>query len=345
LQLLGNRLRVIGTIYVIVFVAVVLAMYFTEHGKPDSKFGSIADSIWYCVVTLSTVGYGDVYPVTTAGRMVAGGFILFTLTTIGFLLTAFNEAVLEVKRMEEHGLIPTAMKNHVIVCGFSPLVRVALAELVAADRDVAVIVERAEDIEAARQWAHGDAFITSGEATTEVLRERLNALAADTAVVASTDDTHNMITALNLRALNPKMRIVVALQREELRQTLRASGVTYVASPNELSGRLVASAAFEPEVAHFVEDVTSGADEEGHDLQQFPAAPLAGRTIADIQKELEALDGPLLVAVAQKSANEYKVLAHPSRTLQVAADDYLIVLTNQAQADRFANKFNLKQGR
>jgi voltage-gated potassium channel len=345
LQLLGRRLRVIGSIYVVVFFVAALAMYLAEHGKPDSKFTSIGDSIWYCVVTLSTVGYGDVYPVTTAGRVVAGVFILFTLTTIGFLLTAFNEGVLEVKRMEEHGLIPTAMKNHVIVCGFGPLVRVALAELVAADREVAVIVERTEDIEVARQWAHGGAFITAGEATQEVLRERMNALAADTAVVASADDTLNMITALNLRALNPKMRIVVALQREELRQTLRASGVTYVASPNELSGRLVASAAFEPEVAHFVEDVTSGADEDGHDLQQFPATPLAGRTVAEIRSELEGLDGPLLVAVAQKDGNEYKVLAHPARTLKVAADDYLIVLTNEAQADRFSSKFQLKQGR
>src|SRR4051794_3600572 len=189
LSLLGQRLKLIGSIYVAVFLGVATAMYFAEHGVQDSKFTSIGDSLWYCVVTLSTVGYGDVYPVTSAGRMFAGAFILFTLTTIGFLLTAFNEAVLEVKRMEEHGLIPTAMKNHVIVCGFGPLVRVALAELVAADREVAVIVERVEDIETARQWAHGDAFITSGEPTQEVLRERLNALAAETAVVASSDDT------------------------------------------------------------------------------------------------------------------------------------------------------------
>jgi voltage-gated potassium channel len=345
LQLLGQRLKLIGSIYVVVFFSVAEGMYLVENAAKDTKFTSLGDSLWYCVVTLSTVGYGDVYPVTTAGRVLAGIFILFTLTTIGFLLTAFNESVLEVKRMEEHGLIPTAMKGHVIVCGFGPLVRTALAELVAADRQVAVIVDRPEDIELARQWTHDEAFVTSGDPTQEVLRERLNALAAETAVVASADDTLNMITALNLRHLNPALRIVVALQREELRQTMKASGVTYVASPNEMSGRLVASAAFEPEVAHFIEDVTSGADEEGHDLQQFRAAPLAGKTVDEIRKELESIDGPMLVAVAQKGTSEHKVLAHPPKTLKVAAEDYLIVLTNGVQADRFSSKYHIKQGR
>jgi voltage-gated potassium channel len=346
LHLLGQRLRRIGPLYGVLFFAVAAALYYLEHGVKDTHFNSFTDAIWFCVVTLSTVGYGDVFPVTGLGRVVTGGFILFTLTTIGFLLTAFNEAVLEVKRMEESGLIPTRMKGHVIVCGFGPLVRAALAELIAAERQVALIVERAEDIPVARQWTGQSetTFITFGEATPAVLRERLNAMDAETAVIASSDDTFNMITALNLRQLNDKLRIVVALQREELRSTLINTGVTYVTSPNELCGRLVASAAFEPEVAQFVEDVTSGAS-AGHDLQQFRATAFAGRTVGDIRRELEELDGPLLLAVAQRDKNEYKVLAHPGRALQVSADDFLIVLTNDEQADRLAGRYQLRQGR
>jgi voltage-gated potassium channel len=344
-SLLGQRLRRIGTIYVTVFFGVASLLYLLERHAPDTKFTHIADAIWFSLVTLSTVGYGDVYPVTGVGRFVTGAFILFTLTTIGFLLTAFNEAVLEVKRMEDAGLIPTRMKGHVLICGFGPIVRAALHELVAAERQIALICERPEEIPVARQWVgDGDVFITSGEPTREVLRDRLNALEAETAVIASHDDTLNLITALNLKPLNPKLRIVVALQREELRATLMASGVTYVASPNELSGRLVASAAFEPEVAHFVEDVTSGAN-AGHDLQQFRAGQLGGKTVAEIRRELEAIDGPLLIAVAQPNGDEYKVLSHPASSLKVDVTDYLIVLTNDEQAERVTNKYQVRQGR
>ena len=51
---------------------------------------------------------------------------------------------------------------------------------------------------------------------------------------------------INVRSVNVNCRVIVYIKREELRQTLHASGVTYVASPFELSGRLIASAAFEP---------------------------------------------------------------------------------------------------
>jgi voltage-gated potassium channel len=312
---------------------------------PDSKYTKLSDAIWFSVVTMSTVGYGDVYPVTTLGRVVAGGFILFTLTTSGILLAAFNESVLEVNRMEEAGLIGTRMKGHVLVCGFSPIVRVALTELIAAERQVALLCEKPDDVAVARQFCvHGDVFITSGEPTDEVLKERLNATAATTAVIASDDDTLNLITALHLRQLNPAMRIVVALQREELRATMMASGVTYVASPNELSGRLVASAAFEPDVANFIEDVTSGAGGT-HDLQQFSAAGMAGLTVAEARQKLEEIDGPLLVAVAQRQNGDYQVVSHPRRDLKLGAEDHLIVLTDDDQAARVAQKFHVKQGR
>jgi voltage-gated potassium channel len=345
LSLLGQRLRRIGPLYVGVFFGVASALYYLERGMPDSKYTRFSDAIWFSVVTMSTVGYGDVYPVTGYGRFVAGAFILFTLTTIGFLLTAFNEAIVEVNRMEEAGMIGTRMKNHVLVCGYSPIVRVALTELIAADRQIALLCEKPEDIPIARQYCvHGDVFITSGDPTDEVLKERLNAHEAETAVIGSSDDTLNLVTALHLRQLNPKMRIVCALQREELRSTMMASGVTYVMSPNELSGRLVASAAFEPEVAHFVEEVTSGANGT-HDLQQFSAAPLNGMTVADVRKHLDEIDGPLLVAVAQRHNGEFRLLAHPPRDVKLTSDDHIIVVTDDEQAARLQAKHQVKQGR
>jgi len=95
----------------------------------------------------------------------------------------------------------------------------------------------------------------------------------------------------------------------------------------------------------FVEDVTSGADEDGYDLQQFRAAGLGGRTVSEIRQELDAIDGPLLVAVARKEAAEHKLLNNPPRTLKIEADDYLIVLSNQQQSERFSEKYQVKQGR
>jgi len=111
LRLLGRRLERIGIPFAVVFVAVALALYFLERDLPDTHFGRLSDAFWFCIVTMSTVGYGDVFPITGTGRIIAGGFILFTLGTVGLLITAISEAVSEVRRMEENGLISTRMKG------------------------------------------------------------------------------------------------------------------------------------------------------------------------------------------------------------------------------------------
>ncbi len=344
-HVLGQRLGKIGPIYLGVFLGMMTLLWALEHGLPETKFPHWADTIWFGVVTISTTGYGDLYPISWPGKIVTGTFILFTLTTVGFLLAAVNEAVLEVKRMEEAGLLGTKMKEHVVMFGFSPMVRVSLIELIAAGEKVALICDRPEDIPMARQLGPANLlFVTSGEATAEFLNERVNFGECQTAVVASMDDTLNLITALNMRQASQKPRVVVALSREELRQTLMASGVTYVASPNELSGRLVASAAFEPEVAKFVEDVTSAAD-DGFDLQQYRAQPLAGRSVGEVRGELEAIDGPLLVALGRKQGEQFEILSNPKRSEKILADDYLIVLTNDEQAKHLQEKYGLRQGR
>jgi voltage-gated potassium channel len=346
LRLLRRRLGKIGPAFLIVFAFTATALFLIERNEPGTRFDSIGDTIWFCVVTMSTVGYGDVYPITPAGRAITGGFILFTLTTLGLLVTAISEAVMEVKRMEEAGLIGTQMENHVVVCGFNSMARAALVELMAADRKVALLCESHDELGAARDYQRGDAelFITSGEPSQELFRDRLNAERAEAVIIAMHDDAKNLIATLNMKAVNPRARLVVALQREELRQTLMAGGVTYIASPNELSGRLVASAAFEPEVAQLLEDLMSGVI-GSYDMQQYQAGKLGGHTVQKVRSLLHEIDGPLLVAVAKKEASGYRIVPHPPPDLVVEAIDQIVVLADNPQAERLTAKYGVQQGR
>jgi voltage-gated potassium channel len=346
LELLGQRLLRVGVVYAAAFFGAAAAVFLIERGVQGTKFSTFGDAMWFSVVTMATVGYGDLYPVTAAGRIVTGVFILFTLTTIGFLLTAISEAVLEVKRMDEHGLIGTSMKGHIVVCGYGALARAALEDLLAAGRKVALLCETTEELALAKgHGSTGELYVTFGEASQEVLRDRLNAAEAEAFVIAFSDDVKTVIASLHARVVNPGARLVVALQREELRQTLIAGGVTYAASANELSGRLLASAAFEPEVAYLVEDITTGA-RGGYDLQQYEAGTaLGGKKVVEVREQLHAMDGPLMIALAVWNGSGYELRPHPAPDLTVSERDHILVIANKEQAERLVERYHVRQGR
>lgn len=344
--LLWRRLSRFAAIFSAGVLVEATVVWMVSRGEP--QLSNWFSALWLSIETLSTVGYGDVTPLNWQGRLVTAIFIVLTLLAVGFLLAALNESVLEVRRMEETGVLGTDMRDHVIVYGFSPVAQTAVQQLLGVDCPVALVCEHVDQIPEARQlFGAQGLFITSGELTRDMLEQRLNAGRAGTAVIAAEDDARNIIAALNVHSFEPALRIIAAVRSPGLRQTFITSGVTYVTSPYELGGRLVASAAFEPEVAKLVEDLSSStSSEDSYDLQQFSAAEFAGQSIADLKRQLEEIDGPLLLArCVHVGADDYKVMPHPAGSQVLGADDHIIVMCNEDQAERMTSRWHLKQGR
>ena len=343
----------------VIFVGLAFMEYVVEirHAEEVNGFG---DALWYTMVTITTVGYGDIYPETVGGRLVAVCMFMFSVALFSFLLTRIETIVSERGRLKALGMQGTKFTQHVVVCSWSRIALVAIKELLAAGRQVAVITETADSIPLIQQI--GDPrvlFVTVGDPSSEEALARVNISQANTVVAASDDDTLNLIVAIEAGRLQPNARIVVSTKRAELRNTLTASGVTYVASPFELSGRLVASAAFEPEVAKFIEDVTSGADDlsdsagaagdAGYDLQQFtlpPTCPLVNQNVAQVSATMRQIQGPLIVAVAKHTGDgEYQLFPHPDDHIVLYPHDSLIVLGNTEQNGRVSQMLGVVQGR
>jgi voltage-gated potassium channel len=237
------------------------------------------------------------------------------------------------------------LTGHVIVCGFNALARAALAELLAAGRPTALLCEGHDDFDLAHaSYGSSGVFIARGEPSQERFRDVLNAAAAEAVIVALSDDATNLIAALNVKVVNPRARLVVALHREELRQTLQAGRVTYIASPNELSGRMVASAAFEPEVALLLEDLMTGSTGEV-DMQQYPVSDrMVGQTVGSLRAELIDIDGPLVVAIARQTEAGYRTVPNPKATERLERGDQILVVATDAQAERLRTEYEVTLG-
>jgi len=132
-------------LFMVVFILSSVFFFVFEYEDPEDRDedysgpDDFADSFWYSIVTLSTVGYGDRYPVTTEGKIASFFLIVFTFTFLGAVIGSVTDAFNEARRREVLGMDGTDFKDHVIICGWTNISKVTLDELMATKQKTVVI--------------------------------------------------------------------------------------------------------------------------------------------------------------------------------------------------------------
>ncbi len=313
---------------------------------------SIGSAFYWALVTMTTVGYGDITPVSSAGRIVSMALASCGILLYGYLGGVIMSGVMETSLSGVFGMNKCKYKNHFVICGWTPASEVALLELLTANREVVVITEKQDDIPTIKRMSEkGKVFPIYGDPSKRDVLEQAQIREARVVILCMEDDSKNLITALHMKELNPEARIIVRTSRGELRKTMKIAGVTYVATPHEMAGRLIASAAFEPEVANFIEDVTSAADVEGYDLRQYTISEEYTGTIGELSKDLKEKTKTTLVGVAKKKIQEgskeekWEVLPNPEDDVKVCESDIVILIGNNKQFKKVSEYLKAEQGR
>jgi voltage-gated potassium channel len=305
-------------------------------------------SFYWAITTLSTVGYGDILPGTTDARLVAMGAMFIQIFLLGYLISVITTAVTTEQQKRSLGILGTDMKDHVVVLGFGGVGRAAVRELLAQDQVVAVVAERADDVPNIRALAPATRlYATYGPPGEREVLVRANVPDAHSVIVCTDDDAANMIAALNVRALAPKVRVVVSISRPELRDTLRAAGVTFVASPADMGGRLCAAAAFEPDVADAIDDLTQG--DIRADVQEYritERTPISRQTFGEAERIVREASGCILIGYARPNgAGEYLAQVNPETSVALVPGDALLLIGTLANVHRFRKWYGIDQGR
>jgi len=200
----------------------------TEH----VSFGTGA---YWAAVTASTVGYGDVTPHNSAGRIVAVAVILTAIPALAavFALAAGLAAAVQIRRL--FGMEHSVPAGHFsVVYGMQPAVPQILEELVAGGRTVMLVA----DVDPGA--VHRDVRLLSGDPTNEVLIRKSHPERADDALVACPDDGDVLVTCVALRALAPQLDIFALARSPKVAQALRDLGVGRTLSSDELVAHALA---------------------------------------------------------------------------------------------------------
>ncbi len=333
--------------FLIIFAAVYVStsvIFYLLEGRSISLFLSF----YWAITTLSTVGYGDIVPNNTYARIDAMAAMFIQIFLLGYLISVIATTVTTEQQKRSLGLLGTDLKDHVVVLGYSAVARSAIRELLAQDQKVAVVVEAQEDVPNVRTLAsEARLYVTYGLPGEREILLRANLPSAHSVIVCTTDDATNMIAALNARAVAPHIRVVVSISRPELRDTLRAAGVTFVASPADMGGRLCAAAAFEPDVADALDDLTQG--DVRADVQEYQiteSTPISRMRYGDAERKIREVSGCLLIGYARPDgAGEYSANINPETSIDLRPGDALILIGTIPNVHRFRQWYGIDQGR
>lgn len=273
--------RLLLGVGLILFVMILVLLQ--RGGYQDAAGGSISaiDALYYATVSVTTVGYGDITPVTQSARLLNA--LLITPARVIFLIllvgSVFELATGSLRTRIREGRWRSGLKNHFIVVGFGvkgkSAVRVLLGRGVPRDR-ILIIDRNRQSVEEAA--AAGLVAIPGDAARTSVLEEAGIGSAQALVVAPDTDEAAVLVTLTARQMVSRRMTIVAAAREEENAQLLRQSGADSVITSAEAAGRLLGLATETPRLVKVLEDLLAtgvGLDIAERPIEDGEAGPRA----------------------------------------------------------------------
>ena len=229
-----------------IFIAGIM-LYVFEGDNDNPNINNLFDAFYWALITISTVGYGDIAPVTPEGRVVTMLIIITGIGLISFvtsiIVSSFNER-LSVLR-EGRVIQDVGKKKHItVVCGYGLLGRLVVKGL-EKDGVEFVVIDKDEHL-AAQAYNHGYHSICADASQGDIFRQ-LGIESRITHVLCLTsDDIQNAFIAINIKSLNKDVYVTARCSDEEIAQKMEFAHVDHVIMPEEISGMMGAVYAGEP---------------------------------------------------------------------------------------------------
>lgn len=306
--------------------ALLLVLVAGTVGYVALGFG-VLDATYQAVTTVSTVGFREVKPLTTAGKVFTIVLILVGVGTALYALSVLVETVIEGRINELFGRRRmnqslAAARDHVIICGWGRVGRSIASEVVAAGRDLVVVeldAGRAEGV------PHG---VVVGDATKDQILRDAGIDRAAALVAAVDNDAANSFITLSARALKPELFIVARARSGDSGEKLHRAGADRVVNPQNIGGARMAAFVLRPHVAEFIDVVMHERSLEFR-LEEVPVthrSPMVGRSLRDAHVRDQT--GSLVLALRDDDGTFH---TNPSPDTLIGAGQVIIAIGTEEE--------------
>jgi voltage-gated potassium channel len=297
---------------------------------------SFFDSFYMSLSILTTVGYGEIRPLSFHGRLFNSFLMLIGVTAVFASIAAIGDMLLRLEladyfgKRRRHRML-SEISEHYIVCGAGRVGRSVIEELLRSGAKVVLVDNREERA----KWAEGRSVIRLvADATKD---ETLLQARIDTAkglVAAISSDAENVYVALSAKVLNPNLLIAARASDEQAEEKLKRAGATTVFTPYSFVGHRLAQSMLRPHVISFL-DVASAfhkSQDRDLELEQLPvgaSSPLSSRTLGQLR--LGAEYGVIVLAIRRKDG---VMRFNPPADLVIESGDVLIAMGDHDKLKR-----------
>ena len=260
-RLYRERFVQIATVILSVIFISATSVYYFELAREDSNIRSLWDGVWWAVVTMGTVGYGDIYPITAGGRAV-GLILIFAGVGLMSLFTATIASIFVERKIKEgKGLETVKENNHIVICGWNQHTEEVLQVLTTygsmEDTPIILINELSvDDVDSLKlKYDRYNLKFLRGNYVHEDVLSRANITkAAFALIMADTSGSHPLeriderttLAALTIKSIAPNVKTIAELLDGENKQHLKRANVDEIVVRGEHVGSLLASAINSP---------------------------------------------------------------------------------------------------
>lgn len=291
------------------------------------------DALYMTVITVSTVGYREIHPLSRAGEMFVIALIILGVGAFLFIISSIAEFVVAghfvgaLGRRKMKKAIE-ALDKHYIICGFGRVGHQVAIELAREHTPFVVIDNNPASIE--RCVASGYLYV-SGDASNDAVLSDAGIDRARGLVAAMDSDADNVYVTLSAKSLRKDLFVVARTNLEGSEHKLRTAGADGVISPYSIGGRRLASLLLRPTVVEFLDVVMHSAEIEllMEEVAVHSRSPFVGATMAEARNKCTA--GINILAIKKKK----RMIASPSPDTIIDSGDYLVALGTRKQLKEF----------
>jgi voltage-gated potassium channel len=261
----GTRLLRRLTLAFGIFLAVLAVLWLDRDGLEDHLDGDVSfgDLVYFTFVTITTVGYGDIVPVSDRARMIDAVLVtparlIFIMIFVGTAYDLVIQRWVESFRMER---LQASLRDHVVICGFGASGQMAARELLVRGTPATHVVVIDPDEGALHDAADLGLTGLRGDASRADVLDDAAAARARGVIVCAGDDPINALISLAVRRVAPTTRLIVAAERLDAKPIMQQSGADAVVSAPLLGGYVLADALESPGVADLLVDMLSASGE------------------------------------------------------------------------------------